>query len=144
MHRGFKGAFEEIWPPLEKIIQAQAADGKRMLVTGHSLGGALAQLATSRFPFDMAYVFGCPRVGNADFISTLQCEGVRFENTPDPVTMVPLRWGPVQALWALSHFRMPTMYVHPWRAYPLPRAGHSMENYIAALKESRGASLGIT
>src|SRR5262249_20894795 len=45
---------------------------KPLLVTGHSLGGALAILFTSRwesekYPILATYTFGCPRVGNAKF-----------------------------------------------------------------------------
>ncbi len=131
VHRGFKRAFDDIWPVMSASIYKHHE--KRMFVTGHSLGGALAQLAASTYRFDWAYVFGCPRVGNQAFVDTVLCDGVRFENTPDPITHVPLKWGPVQALWALSHLRMPSVYQQPWEAVDLIGSGHGMQNYLDGL-----------
>src|SRR4029077_4198542 len=63
--------------------------------TGHSLGGALATLAESRFGGGGAslYTFGCPRTGNRPSCERARRQadlGVfRFVNGCDPVTYVP-------------------------------------------------------
>src|SRR5260221_2264624 len=48
VHHGFWEALESIWDELQRAISS-LQDGKRYLwFTGHSLGGALAQLAVAR------------------------------------------------------------------------------------------------
>ncbi|MEZ4464842.1 MAG: hypothetical protein R3F43_10155 [bacterium] len=45
VHAGFSGALDAVWPAL---VAALPDDGRPLCVVGHSLGGALAQLAGSR------------------------------------------------------------------------------------------------
>merc|ERR1712224_789396 len=68
------------------------------LVTGHSLGGALATLAAYDFTVFLGYTtrsvtFGCPRVGDADFViayGTAVPETARFVNKLDPICRLPM------------------------------------------------------
>lgn len=73
-HQGFNHALEQVWSDelLPRLKDAQRANGgARIWFTGHSLGGALAELATAR-SFNLfgsarvggLYTFGKPRVGN--------------------------------------------------------------------------------
>jgi len=60
--------------------------------TGHSLGGALATLAASRWntPTTHLYTFGSPRVGGKKFIQSFVFgERYRYRNNNDIVTKVP-------------------------------------------------------
>lgn len=72
VHEGFWEGIEGIWDSLERAI-ATRHDGKRTLwFTGHSLGGALAQLAVARLlhegrPAQGLYTYGAPRCGNKRF-----------------------------------------------------------------------------
>jgi triacylglycerol lipase len=74
VHEGFWEGLEGIWNKLERAI-ASRQDGKRALwFTGHSLGGALAQLAVARLlqegrPAQGLYTFGAPRCGDTRFAS---------------------------------------------------------------------------
>ena len=68
-----------------------------LYITGHSLGGALATVATqdleqSGFKDQIAacYTFGSPRVGNADFDKNIKSPVYRVINFVDIVTFVPL------------------------------------------------------
>lgn len=72
VHEGFWEGIEGIWGQLERAI-ASRHDGKKALwFTGHSLGGALAQLAVARLleqgrNAQGLYTYGAPRCGNTRF-----------------------------------------------------------------------------
>lgn len=70
-HRGFLEALDSIWQPfLAAVEQAYTEKERPIWVCGHSLGGALALLASWRleragFPVHQVYTFGAPMIGNA-------------------------------------------------------------------------------
>lgn len=64
VHHGFFRSLMAIWTGLE-IVLAQIE--KPVWYTGHSLGGAMALLATLLRPPTATHVFGAPRVGNESF-----------------------------------------------------------------------------
>lgn len=87
VHRGFAAALELIWADL---VTALAAVPGRLLYTGHSLGAALATLASSRRRPAALYTFGSPRVGDLAFGETLAgLAHRRFVHCCDIVTRVP-------------------------------------------------------
>ena len=65
--------------------------GKQLVVTGHSLGAALATLYTDRIndSKSVCYTYGSPRVGNKDLIKNMNFNCYRFRNNNDIVTKVP-------------------------------------------------------
>ena len=98
-HRGFWDSVEDVWEPLDKKVKELQAQKKRPLfVTGHSLGGAMATVATARLvdkdePFTSTYTFGQPRAlrkATAKIFDT-KCKPkyFRFQNNNDIVTRVP-------------------------------------------------------
>ena len=91
LHRGFINAYNEVGDKLAKSV-AQL-DNKPLYITGHSLGGALASIATSMLATDKiaaCYTFGSPRVGNEDFDANLKVPVYRVVNATDAVTRMPL------------------------------------------------------
>lgn len=131
VYRGFLAAFEAVWWPLEaKLVSLDPR--LPLIATGHSLGGAMVQQIAARVELQEAHVFGCPRVGNKDFVDRITCPGVRYEAHLDMVTGVPFRWGPVQAGLALAQFRAPTMFCQPWRMETVDSWGHSSDGYLEA------------
>ena len=64
VHHGFFRSLMAIWAELE-IVLAQLE--KPVWYTGHSLGGAMALLATLLRPPTATHVFGAPRAGNESF-----------------------------------------------------------------------------
>jgi hypothetical protein len=98
-HEGFMKALASVWDPLLEAVQAERKKSDRPIwVTGHSLGGALALLATWRFkrkfvPVHQAYTFGAPMVGNAETAEAIDRElpdrVFRYVNDKDPVPLLP-------------------------------------------------------
>lgn len=96
VHSGFRFALSKVWGDVESVI---LATDKKVLITGHSLGGALALLAAARM-LDMGrrvegvVTFGQPRVGKGKFAREInlrmQSRVFRVINFVDPVTRVPL------------------------------------------------------
>jgi len=90
VHVGFKEELEKIWEPItEWLIEHK---DKQIYVTGHSLGAAMATLATSRLPHGTkCYNFGSPRVGSEEFATEFDSkyELHRFVNNNDIVCTIP-------------------------------------------------------
>ncbi|KAG2423277.1 hypothetical protein HXX76_015426 [Chlamydomonas incerta] len=80
---------------------------KKIWVTGHSLGGALATLfaahveRNTRYYVQGVYTFGSPKVGDSDWRDAypLNSRTYRYENNGDPVTILP----PDDDDWSFSH-----------------------------------------
>lgn len=86
VHQGFRRALRKAWDELERCLDGFHGE---VYYTGHSLGGALATLAASLRPPTAAYTFGAPRVGDADFASTLVGCVYRVVNGRDVVPELP-------------------------------------------------------
>jgi triacylglycerol lipase len=102
VHRGFLAALDLVWPGVLAAVQAQGRAGagrKPVVVTGHSLGGALAVLAAARLEaaqvlVTSVYTFGQPKVGDPAFAAAFPARDRlhRLVNRGDPVTLVPIRY----------------------------------------------------
>lgn len=88
VHDGFARALQQVFDEVDSELQRLTMP---TVVTGHSLGGALTTLAASRRAFVAAYTFGAPRVGDAEFWSTLRCPLYRVVNGRDLVPTLPPR-----------------------------------------------------
>ncbi|MCF6313780.1 MAG: lipase family protein [Verrucomicrobiales bacterium] len=87
VHSGFKILFERIWPLIDPII---ADIPGPFIYTGHSLGAALATMASLRKKPAQLYTFGSPRIGNAAFRDQLDHPPhFRITNHHDIVTLLP-------------------------------------------------------
>lgn len=92
VHSGFKHEVDKIWPEIAKWIEPAVLKGEQIYVTGHSLGAAMATIATSRFPDStICYNYGSPRVGGPRFVKRFNStyELHRFVNNNDAVCRVP-------------------------------------------------------
>ncbi len=94
VHDGFKKAYDEVARDIVRSISD--LDGLPLYITGHSLGGALATLATQRLEHRIkdqiaaCYTYGSPRVGNADFDKSIKAPFYRIVNCTDGVPLLPL------------------------------------------------------
>ena len=92
VHAGFKGEVDKLWDQINN--HQQKHEKKRFYITGHSLGAAMATIATSRFEeycnVDQLTTFGSPRVGTRSFVKNIRTLHYRVVNNNDIVTRVPL------------------------------------------------------
>ena len=90
IHRGFKAALDDVWDNLYAHYEKNA-EGKQLLVTGHSLGAALATLYSHRIcdSNSACYTFGSPRTGTPKQTKKMVFSAYRFRNNNDIVTKVP-------------------------------------------------------
>ena len=92
VHAGFHGAYQDVAEQVEKSLIKQEWP---LYITGHSLGGALATVATQdldqkyRDLISACYTFGSPRVGNRKFERSVKAPFYRLVNSTDIVTLVP-------------------------------------------------------
>ena len=93
IHKGFKAALDEVWEDQVRPHLDRLDDGRRTFwFTGHSLGGALATLAASRFKsVSGVYTFGSPVVGDQEFAQKFRvaAKTYRFVNNEDLVAQLP-------------------------------------------------------
>ena len=98
VHSGFDDAYrivhDDICKELENLNQNQN-NKLPLYITGHSLGGALATIATKHLEpiyqngVAACYTFGSPRVADPTWISTIKTPIYRTVNAADSVTMLP-------------------------------------------------------
>ena len=105
VHSGFNKAFNIIKDQndktakdrVEEIMKSQDAKDANgvvlpLFIAGHSLGGALALLATKHLAFDITgacYTFGAPRVANYEYFDKVKTPVYRVVNSSDIVPRVP-------------------------------------------------------
>lgn len=93
IHSGFNDAFNEIATDIQTTLNEPRFSNLPLFITGHSLGGALATVATKKLshPGNIAacYTFGSPRVGNDEWIGSIKSPIFRVVNAADCVTMLP-------------------------------------------------------
>ncbi|MAI73342.1 MAG: hypothetical protein CMM01_20900 [Rhodopirellula sp.] len=90
VHAGFQSGLLSVWDQVQPELERLSASGKRVWMTGHSLGGALAVLAAHQFREPATvYTFGSPRIGDADFVKHYQQPTFRIVNNTDLVAEVP-------------------------------------------------------
>jgi triacylglycerol lipase len=159
VHRGFLAAWDSVRHQVICALLEADVVGRPLFITGHSLGGALAELAESTLCASAVYTFGQPRVGNASFAAAGHFHCYRIVHEEDPVPRVPLwSWGYRHGghevfLDSFGHiqFNPPLPYkllsdiwgvVNAWSQERLAVAGdHGMKCYVERLDR---ASLKLT
>ena len=94
VHTGFRNAYRQVSDQVREAVDNLPA-GYTLYVTGHSLGGALAVIATKELERDSlaaCYTFGSPRVGDEEFGETVRAPIYRVVNAADGVPRVPPSW----------------------------------------------------
>jgi hypothetical protein len=92
IHKGFMKAYNRIGAQVLEDVNRLVPDTKGLYLTGHSLGGAMAQIASTQLERDnlaACYTFGAPRVGDHSFDRLVVCPHYRIVNGWDLVTTLP-------------------------------------------------------
>lgn len=97
VHAGFLEAYTEVAEEIVKSLVDSNQDKWPLYITGHSLGGALATVATRELEttggvgdqIAACYTFGSPRVGNRKYEDTIKVPIYRVVHSTDVVTLVP-------------------------------------------------------
>lgn len=108
VHRGFLAAFQVVETQLKAILAGLA--GRPLLLTGHSLGGALATVAAAEWqgqiPIAKVYTFGQPAVGKGSFPAFMQQhysgKFFRVVNDDDIIPMLPPTYPHIGRLFHLA------------------------------------------
>ncbi len=90
IHPGFYKAYDDASKQISELLEK--VGDIPLFITGHSLGGAVAVLATWYQETDRlaaCYTFGAPRVGNHHFNEKFRTPIYRIVNAFDPVAMLP-------------------------------------------------------
>ena len=90
VHAGFNEAFLSVEAQIDRVLDG--CEHLPLYLTGHSLGGALATLATWHLAGDRlaaCYTFGAPRVGDNQLLNRFRTPIFRIVNGADPVPLVP-------------------------------------------------------
>ena len=89
----FKAMADGIWPVVESELEA---NDRNLWFCGHSLGAAAATLCASRCVLSFIksqpkelHTFGCPRVGNREYLKHVKLKHFRWVNYQDPVPQIP-------------------------------------------------------
>jgi len=102
-HYGFTEIYEELRPNVHKAIEE--LNCTRLVLTGHSLGAAVATIASfelraaQNYQVDATWTFGKPRIGNAEFVNS-------FEAAADKQGVSP-------PLWRVIHYHDPVPRAPP-------------------------------
>lgn len=126
VHRGFLRELDKLWS-CGLLDDLTALDPGTVHATGHSLGGALATLAGTRFPFQSVVTFGEPRVGRHVERAFRAKRHLRFVLGDDPVPRLPPR-----VPFRFHHHGELRRLVHPSGMRDL-RFDHAITNYVSGL-----------
>lgn len=147
IHSGFADVLTQIQPRLASLITPELANFDSVLVSGHSLGSAVASLTASYLISNLlktasktifVYAFGKPRVGNITYCDVVQTLfGARFSNVANECDIVPdlpfaVTPAPKGVLYIFNTEGTPIYYQKNYNAV---RLNHGMTNYIHFLLE---------
>lgn len=144
VHKGFYNTYMStdamIVRRLESISQ-QFKEVQKIVIVGHSLGGALATLCAMRLGSMIekvsVYTFGSPRVGDARFARAFNKnikESIRVVDIYDPIpeSAPAIKLTHVKGLYRVAHVQ--SKAIRPWVA-------HSTANYRSAINYNNHGGL---
>jgi hypothetical protein len=138
IHSGFVKIYDELRKGILESIEAHKGDNVKICVTGHSLGGAIANICgldLKTLGYDaQVYSFASPRVGNIALAETMASSGLkhyRIINTEDTIPQMPLPVSP-----NFSKHDNPYFYIHNGIEYRFTNpnksifVNHSTRTYV--------------
>lgn len=128
-----EGYYQALWQVLG-TIQREIKGERDIVLTGHSMGAAMAILAAMLLDASRVYAFASPRIGNLPFAAhySKAIRVSRYVNRCDFLARLPFS-GDVRG----SDPPVMDRYLHIGRQIRLPAFGHSMSAYISGIKLRR-------
>ncbi|MGD1909058.1 MAG: lipase family protein [Leptolyngbyaceae cyanobacterium] len=138
-HRGFMAAYFAVRDRLHEL--ARQYPTASLVVTGHSLGGALATICALDLQYNITqhskqplavYTFGAPRVGNGALVESFTQRvpnAYRFTYGRDLVTHLPRVWQNYRHVPNAENLPAP----FTWKFFTQSLKDHEIINYINAL-----------
>lgn len=143
VHDGFLNLWLGFQDSIMSAITDSLSSVSRVVISGHSLGGALASLCALLLSLNTTlpiygYTFGKPRVGNIAYAAYVNSQATltfwRVQNGDDLVPQVPLSVTPNFSNktnpWIYEHEGFAFAFEHNWSALPL---NHDLPLYINTL-----------
>lgn len=110
IHSGFQRAFNSVKPAILSRLTPITNGGSTLYLTGHSLGGALALIATrdiARGSHGSCYTYGSPRVGRFGFADYIKTPIYRVVNANDLVPRLPPAYIPTILMYVIQILNVP-------------------------------------
>ncbi|MZR30888.1 lipase family protein [Sneathiella litorea] len=128
-----EGYYQALWQVLA-AVRRELKGAQEIILTGHSMGAALATLAAMLLEAERVYAFASPRLGNREFARAYprDIRVTRYVNRCDVLARLPIS-GEVQGSDPLV--REP--YYHIGRTVRLPGFGHSISAYLSGIRMRR-------
>ncbi|HEY9879611.1 MAG TPA: lipase family protein, partial [Leptolyngbyaceae cyanobacterium] len=149
VHRGFLDAWQSVEKMVVYYLKKWRTPETRLWVTGHSLGGALAAMATislesQGFEVSGLYTFGQPRIADWTLVNYMNGKMrdriYRYANNNDVVPLIPppfLPWAPLRVYGHMGHFRYFDFRGNLQRhSFPLQRIPDRLLGYLTAIGRS--------
>ncbi len=129
--RVHEGYYQALWQILAAVQRELRGAAGELVLTGHSMGAALATLAAPLLEAERVHAFASPRLGNRAFAETFprSIRVTRYVNRCDVLARLPIS-GETRG----SDPKRRERYCHVGRAVRLPGFGHSMSAYIDGLR----------
>jgi hypothetical protein len=126
VHGGFAAAARSVIPQVKGWLD-ERSDRNRLIMTGHSLGAAIATLVASVLRPTLLITLGSPRVGDPTFALNLAgIDGARIVDCCDAVTEVP------PELPIYTHIRSPTYITKDGAIVENPSAEEIAKDHLHA------------
>jgi len=149
IHRGFCDAWQSVEKLVVYYLKKWWTPDTNLWITGHSLGGALAAMATislesQGFKVNGLYTFGQPRIADWKMVNymngKMRDRMVRYANNNDVVPLIPpqiIPWVPTRVYGHMGEFRYFTSFGHLRRmTWPGQRFPDRLFGFIAAVWKS--------
>lgn len=149
IHRGFLCQYLSLRDEILTYILRFQSSVKKVVFTGHSLGGALSSIASLDATFtvpaiQVAHVsFGSPRVGNRPWskLYNIRVNGLRVIHDDDPVTRIPtsLRWSHCGNVLLIRGHKvtMNPLRFNGWAARCSQLSDHKLSEYLTDVERLR-------
>lgn len=141
IHKGFAAAYFSVRTEILRYFQRSSP--QKVIVTGHSLGGALATLCAVDLQYNFTvqfaialYTFGAPRVGNTGFRESFNRrvpDSSRYVHGMDIVAALPRPWQGYRHVD--QEYRLGSRW--SWNFLSQRFKDHEISSYIQALRALR-------